>query len=298
MFLKLQPKKTIYITLILLASMINSYTLAQDFKETKYDINGGSKKSNLFNKKKAQREKEYLEICAAFDKVKSLVAKQATAFGTIPIEHKPKALEGKMKEVENRIDSLYFLLKKVDPYTNEGYKKQLKILVQLNDLTYNRVIPIGDIILKTKEIKELKSDYSFRTGSSKLEIGAIDEIKKQILNLEKDIIEWKNYLGNHNEKIFLNNNFKLMVVVDGYADKVGDSKSNLKLSEERAKSVRNEFLKQLEDLKKSYNVSIDIMHYGKGEELPPGIEDNGLENDERRRICRIMSVVGPEKFID
>ena len=172
------------------------------------------------------------------------------------------------------------------------------MLSKLNDLIYGRIKPINEIILKNNEIKELQGDFSFRTGSSKLTESGIEDIKNQILEIEKEIINWKNYLNNHNERIFENDSYKLMIVIDGYADRVGSEKLNLKLSKERAEAVKNEFLKQIKVLTNKYNLIFDIQYYGKGEMLPPGVIDNGQQSDVRRRICRIMSVVGPKQFVE
>jgi outer membrane protein OmpA-like peptidoglycan-associated protein len=119
-----------------------------------------------------------------------------------------------------------------------------------------------------------------------------------VKEISKDIETWKNYVNNNNNRIFSNDKFKLMVVIDGYADSQGSDQYNLSLSEKRAEEVRNEFVKKINILAQNYKVVFDVQYYGKGEALPPGIEDNGMQVDARRRICRIMSVVGPSKFME
>ena len=264
----------------------------------RYDINGGPKKTNILNQKRAEREKYIIDLEKLCKTTKEILEKQKIDLSKVESTHKLSGLEKSRNAIESEINKLFSELDSIDPYSQTGYLKSLEVLSQLNDLIYGRIKPINEIILKNNEIKELKGDFSFTTGSSKLTESGVKDIKNQISEIEKEIINWKNYLNNHNERIFENDSYKLMIVVDGYADKVGSDELNLKLSKERAEAVKNEFLKQIKVLTKSYNLIFDIQYYGKGEMLPPGVTDNGQQSDVRRRICRIMSVVGPKKFVE
>lgn len=288
-------KKTLlfFVVLVLFSCKEN-----KKFTKVQYNINGGQKKVNILNKKKANWERQYLITDSLYKNTKLLLEQQKIALNTIESSHKSEGLEKARDLSEVKINTLYDELKTVDPYSQKGHKRSLEILTEINDLIYNRIIPIGTLIVKNKEIKELQGDFSFKTGSSKLTESGINEIKNQLNQLEKEIVEWKNYINNHNEKIFETDRFKLTVVIEGYADKQGSEKQNLKLSTERAESVRNEFVSQLKTISSKYNLRFDVAYDGKGETLPPGVTDNGKEVDGKRRICRIMSVVGPSKFID
>ena len=268
------------------------------FIKVQYNVNGGQKKVNFLNKKRAEWERQYLKTDSLYRNTKLLLEQQKLALNSIESSHKSEGLEKARNLSEIKINALYDELKKNAPYSQKGHKRSLEILTEINDLIYNRIIPIGSLIVKNKEIKELQGDFSFKTGSSKLTESGINEIKVQLNQLENEIIEWKNYLNNHNERIFETDRFKLTVVIEGYADKQGFAKQNLKLSTDRAESVRNEFISQLKNISIKYNLRYDVNYEGKGEVLPPGLNDNGNLVDVRRRICRIMSVVGPSKFID
>lgn len=287
---------TIFLFLIL--TIMLSCNTSKQFTKARYNINNGSKKVNVINKRKAEWETQYLKTDSLYNSTKVLLAQQKLALSSIESAHKSSGLEKARDVSEEQINLLYEQLKQVNPYSQDGHKKSLEILTQINDLIYNRIIPIGTLIVKNKQIKELQGDFSFKTGSSKLSESGINEIKKQLDQLENDIYEWKGYLNNHNERIFEKDRFKLTVIIEGYADKQGSDKQNLKLSSERAESVRNEFVKQINLLATKHKLLFDVNFEGKGELLPPGVIDNGKEVDSNRRICRIISVVGPSRFVD
>ena len=263
-----------------------------------FDINGGEKNTNIFNIKKAEREKTFLELKKVYETAIDLLKKQKTDIVSIDSGHKPAGIEVSRDSYEVQINELYAELETINPQTNAGYKRSLEMLSEINDLIYNRIAPLDKIISKNKEVKELKGDFSFKTGNYKLTDKGIEEIAKQVSNLEKEIIEWQNYLNNHNERIFANNTFQLMVVIDGYTDVQGTNQINLKLSKDRAEEVEAEFRIQLKKLSLKYKLICNVESNGKGETLPPGVLDNGMKVDSKRRICRIMSVVGPSKFFE
>jgi outer membrane protein OmpA-like peptidoglycan-associated protein len=232
----------------------------KSINKPRYDINGGYKKTNILNQKRAEREKYLIELEKLCKTTKDILEKQKNDLAKVEESHKLSGIEKSRDAVENEINILFSELNSIDVYTQSGYLKSLEVLSKLNDLIYGRIKPIDEIISKNNEIKELKGDFSFSTGSSKLTDSGIKDIKSQISDIEKEIIDWKNYLNNHNEKIFENDSYKLMIVIDGFADKVGSEELNLKLSKERAESVRNEYLKQLKVLTNNYNLIFDIQY--------------------------------------
>jgi len=267
-------------------------------EKPRFRDNGGEIETNVLNKRKVEKERNLIQLEKTYRAAKEILAKQGDDISKIPATHRISKVEQKRLECENKINLLYEELKMINPNTKDGYKRSLEMQVEINDLFNNSIKPLDIIISKNIEVKELQGDFSFKSGSFKLTESGQKDIEVLLQSIENDIIEWKKYVDNHNEQIFSNEVFKLMVVIDGYADKQGSNESNLVLSENRAEEVKNYFEKILTPLSKKYKIIFDIDSYGKGETLPPGIEDNGKETDVRRRICRIMSVVGPKPYME
>lgn len=311
-------RKVSYLSVSLLVFlMISSCGNVDSFSKKKYNIktsriseidkkpiyidNGGEKKTNFLNKRRVEKERNLINLIQlekTYLAAKEILAKQGGDISKIPSTHRISKVEQKRLECENKINLLYEELKLINPNTKEGYKRSLEMQVEINDLFANSIQPLEMIISKNIEVKELQGDFSFKSGSYKLTDSGQKDIELFIQSIENDIIGWTKYVNNYNQQIFSNEVFKLMVVIDGYADKQGSDESNLILSEKRAEEVKNYFEKMLIPLSKKYKVIFDLDAYGKGETLPPGIEDNGKETDVRRRICRIMSVVGPKPYME
>ena len=89
-------------------------------------------------------------------------------------------------------------------------------------------------------------------------------------------------------------------MISGYSDKQGsgDEKSRIKrnqeLSTERAKAVSSEFEKQLKALGVKWKLTYRISFEGKGETLPPSMNEDATKNNPNRRITTIRMVVGPK----
>jgi outer membrane protein OmpA-like peptidoglycan-associated protein len=301
--------------LILFVYFATSCSLISDFSTKKYNANtskssmsraenpryydnGGKIKTNILNKRRVEKERNIIQLEKTYKAAKAILEKQKNSLENIETTHKIDKVEQIRRECEIRINKLYEELKLLDPNTKDGYKRSLEMLTEINDLFANRIQPLEMIISKNIEVKELQGDFSFKTGSFKLTDQGIKDIEKFIQSIENDILIWKKYVNNYNQQLFSNEKFKLMVVIDGYADKQGSDAANLVLSENRAEEVRNEFIKRLSILSKKHKVVFDVKYFGKGETLPPGITDNGMETDSRRRICRIMSVVGPSSYME
>jgi outer membrane protein OmpA-like peptidoglycan-associated protein len=276
----------------------NAKTISSIAKNPKYFDNGGTVRTNFFNKKRVEKEKNIIQLAKTYELAKEILKKQERNLNSLEETHKISKVEQLRYECEIKINRLYDELKNINPNTKEGYKKSLEMLTEINDLFANRIQPLEMIISKNIEVKELQGDFSFKSGSYKLTEKGITDIEKFVQSIENDISNWKKYVNNYNQQIFSNDKFKLIVVIDGYADRQGPDEANLILSENRAEEVRNEFTKKLNMITKKNKILFDIKYYGKGETLPPGITDNGMETDSRRRICRIMSVIGPASYMD
>ena len=304
----------IIIAFFVLTLTITSCTVVENFSSKKYNAktthrgsivenpkyfdNGGTVKTHFLNKKRVEKERNLIQLEKTYRAAKAILDKQKNSLNTLPSTHKISKVEQLRNACEAKINQLYEELKTIDPNTKDGYKRSLEMLTEINDLFANRIQPLEIIISKNVEVKELQGDFSFKSGSFKLTENGLKDIEQFILSIENDIMNWRKYVNNSNQQIFSNEKFKLMVVIDGYADKQGADEANLILSENRAEEVRNEFVKRLNVLTKKYKVIFDIKYYGKGESLPPGIIDNGMETDSRRRICRIMSVIGPSSYME
>lgn len=250
-----------------------------------YKANGGEKPTTIFNKRKVDNEARNMALYAAL--TNTLGPGPTFTTGTIVDTEIEKVRVGIQKE----IDELFNKLNAIDPLRNKDHEKYLEITTQLNDLIYKKIKPYQ--AFKKKTIIKIESGISFNTGKSTLKTAGYDELISIIRNIELDILKWKEYVDDHNQKIFENDNYKLTVHIAGYADKQGNSADNLNLSKERAFSIKAAFFEELKKLSLKYNIDPHIDDEGKGEELPPGVIDNGKDNDERRRICLISSVIGP-----
>jgi outer membrane protein OmpA-like peptidoglycan-associated protein len=305
-------KTTLLITI--LSWFFSSCTVVESFSTRKYNTktthnssivenpkyldNGGTIRTNFINKRRVEKERNLIHLEKTYRAAKKILDNQKNSLNTLETSHRISKVEKMRMDCEIKINQLYEELKTIDPNTKDGYKRSLEMLREINDLFANRIQPLEMIISKNVEIKELQGDFSFKSGSFKLTENGLQDIEKFIISIENDIISWKKYVNNNNQQIFSNEKFKIMVVIDGYADKQGPDNANLILSENRAEEVRNEFTKRLNVLTKKYKLIFDVKYYGKGEMLPPGITDNGMETDSRRRICRIMSVIGPSSYME
>jgi outer membrane protein OmpA-like peptidoglycan-associated protein len=205
-----------------------------------------------------------------------------------------------LNKLIERTQQIIDLLNETDPYSPAGNEKALRLAVELNDLLYNYVYPIGELIVSNKEIKNISADISFDTGSSILTKPGKVAITQLIETITKDIAEWKVYLDQHNENIFDEEEYKTILIINGYSDLQGTgnaserSEKNLELSKKRAAAVAVEFEKQLSELNAKLKLTYNVKFYGQGESLPPKQVENGKVNNPDRRITTISMVVGPK----
>lgn len=267
------------------------------YKGNKHNGKEGKTKVNILNSKKSKWEKAHIEHLELIEKTKQDLAYFRQKFDELDSSQKINQVNELLNSLNKEIELLYEKLNSIDIYTTEGYEEGLKLSAQLNDLIYQRIMPTGTII-KKMTIRNINADTDFSTGSSKLSQNGINTIEKVVSEILQEINNWKNYLDNHNEKIFNQDKIILKINVNGYADMQGAKDYNQKLSEDRANSVEVELNKQLKLISDKYNISFKIEPKGWGEtSIPPGVTPNGKKNDPARRVVTIVCVTGPSLLI-
>ena len=287
--------------LVLLYSCKDSGVLVKPkYKTTVFHGQQGDTEVNAFNRKQAEREKSLAAEIEKSEQALSVLKEQQKMFYSIDSTERIKEIDDQLTRLIARTEEIIKSLNETDPYTPEGHEKSLRLAQELNDLLYKYVVPLGDLIAANKELKNIAADISFDTGSAiisedgkKLITGMLDSIKS-------DIQGWRNYLDNHNENVFSDEDYSTILIISGYSDKqgLGDEKTrterNQVLSEARAKAVAAEFEKQLKSLDVKWKLSFRISYEGKGEILPPSVSDDKQKNNPNRRVTTIRMVVGPK----
>jgi outer membrane protein OmpA-like peptidoglycan-associated protein len=261
----------------------------------------GKTEVNAFNKNRAEREKLMAETIEKADVAKRKLEEQQAILNSIDSTERIGDLDNKLKSIFQRTQEIIDELNNTSPYSSAGQEKTLKLAAELNDLMYNYINPLSKLVESNKEVVRLGSDINFSTGSAVLSKEGKKKISQLVDNIASEIEKWKAYLNHHNENIFSNSEFKTIVLVNGYADMQGSmdaearKKSNLDLSEKRAKAVAEELNTQLADLKTKYNLSFDVQSKGRGEELPnDNVSTSKKGESAARRISSISLVVGPK----
>ena len=77
------------------------------------------------------------------------------------------------------------------------------------------------MIASNKEVRKIGGDISFDAGSSVLNKAGKKEISKLVGSMDKDLEMWSEYLKDHNADVFNDSIYRLMIVVNGYADEQG-----------------------------------------------------------------------------
>jgi outer membrane protein OmpA-like peptidoglycan-associated protein len=270
------------------------------FKTTVFRGVQGETEVNNFNRKQAEREKSLAATLEKADEALRRLEDQKKMFYSIDSSERINEIDVQLDKLIARTKQIIDLLNETDPYSPAGNEKALRLAVELNDLLYNYVYPIGELIVSNKEIKNISADISFDTGSSILTKPGKVAITQLIETITKDIAEWKVYLDQHNENIFDQEEYKTILIINGYSDLQGTgnaserSEKNLELSKKRAAAVAVEFEKQLTELNTKLKLTYNVKFYGQGENLPPKQVENGKVNNPDRRITTISMVVGPK----
>ena len=270
------------------------------FKTTIFRGVQGETEVNNFNRKQAEREKSLAATLEKADEALRRLEDQKKMFYSIDSSERINEIDVQLDKLIARTKQIIDLLNETDPYSPAGNEKSLRLAIELNDLLYNYVYPIGELIVSNKEIKNISADISFDTGSSILTKQGKVAITQLIESITKDIAEWKVYLDQHNENIFDQEDYKTILIINGYSDLQGTgnaterSEKNLELSKKRAAAVAAEFEKQLAELNTKLKLTYNVKFYGQGENLPPKQVENGKVNNPDRRITTISMVVGPK----
>ena len=270
------------------------------FKTTIFRGVQGETEVNNFNRKQAEREKSLAATLEKADEALRRLEDQKKMFYSIDSSERIQEIDVQLDKLIERTKQIIDLLNETDPYSPAGNEKALRLAVELNDLLYNYVYPIGELIVSNKEIKNISADISFDTGSSVLTKQGKLAITVLIETITKDIAEWKVYLNQHNENVFDQEEYKTILIINGYSDLQGAgnatdrAEKNLELSKKRAAAVAAEFEKQLAELNTKLKLTYNVKFYGQGESLPPKQVENGKVNNPDRRITTISMVVGPK----
>jgi outer membrane protein OmpA-like peptidoglycan-associated protein len=287
-------------SLALFACKDTGVLLKPKFKTTIFRGVQGETDVNNFNRKQAEREKSLAATLEKADEALRRLEDQKKMFYSIDSSERIQEIDVQLDKLIERTKQIIDLLNETDPYSPAGNEKALRLAVELNDLLYNYVYPIGELIVSNKEIKNISADISFDTGSSVLTKQGKLAITVLIETITKDIAEWKVYLNQHNENVFDQEEYKTILIINGYSDLQGAgnatdrAEKNLELSKKRAAAVAAEFEKQLAELNTKLKLTYNVKFYGQGENLPPKQVENGRVNNPDRRITTISMVVGPK----
>ena len=271
------------------------------FETTTYKGEKGNKEVNNLNKNRADREKEHFIALEKADEAKRLVEKEQAEMNKIDTSERVGEIELALQKIYERTQQIINELNEISPYSINGHQKTLKLATELNDLMQNYIKPLTKMIESNKEVKKIGGDISFNVGSAILNNNGKKEISKLIKSIKVDMTDWNQYLEDHNVNIFKDSIYRLMIVVNGYADAQGDGSENarksknLELSKLRAKAVADEIIEQVNKYNFGHEIMIDIDIKGRGEAYPPNLSEKDIKvNSAERRISRISMVVGPK----
>ena len=287
---------------LLFVSCASKKTLRKPiFETTTYKGEKGNKEVNNLNKNRAQREKEHFLALEKADEAKRLVEKEQAEMNKIDTSERVGEIELALQKIYERTQQIIEELNEISPYSINGHQKTLKLAAELNDLMQNYIEPLNRMIESNKEVKKIGGDISFNVGSSNLNNTGKKEISKLIKSIKSDMADWNKYLEDHNANIFKDSVYRLMIVVNGYADAQGDGSEserkakNLELSKLRAEAVADEIIEQVNKYNFGHEIMIDINIKGRGEAYPPNLSEKDIKiNSAGRRISRISMVVGPK----
>ena len=265
------------------------------FETTTYKGEKGDKGVTNLNKNRAEREKEHFMALEKADEAKRILEAEQVEMNKIDTTERVGEIELALQKIYERTEKIIEELNSTSPYSFNGHEKTLKLAAELNDLMQNYIEPLTKMIESNKEVKKIGGDISFNVGSSDLNNNGKKEISKLIKSIKIDIKNWGDYLGDHNVNIFKDSVYRLMIIVNGYADAQGDEQKNLQLSKLRAEAVANEILEQVNKYDFGQELLIDVDIKGRGEATPPNLDESELKaNSPERRISRISMVVGPK----
>ncbi|RYZ76999.1 MAG: hypothetical protein EOP04_31450, partial [Proteobacteria bacterium] len=212
--------------------------------------NGGKRKTNFLNRGKVKREAFYLEACRLIKSLQMVVVNnKVDKTSTVDT-----SIVAAIVASNKRLDEISELVNKIDPRDTKEYEKLLVLLQELRDIKCKMIDPITKFLYK--KTNRLYSDVAFSTGSSQISKRGSLEIERMVAGIERDIEEWRSYVSECNERVFEKDLFVLIIDISGYADQRGGEKSNMILSENRAKAVKLELIRELNALVKAKGIMV------------------------------------------
>jgi|TARA_B100000767_G_C19777255_1_gene543387 outer membrane protein OmpA-like peptidoglycan-associated protein len=296
-------KSILYLSIIfVLSSCATNNSLRKPvFETTTYKGQTGDKEVTNGNKNRAEREKSLFLAMEKADAAQRIVEQQKAEMEKIDSTERVEDIELALVKIYERTELIIAELNETSPYSMSGHKRTLELAEELNNLLQNYIEPLKKMIESNKEVRKIGGDISFEPGSADLSKSGRKEISKLVNSMEDDKAMWEDYLTDHNANIFNDSVFKLMIVINGYADEQGSSNENDRkqknklLSEKRAQAVSDELMKQFKAQKSSADLIIDVEINGRGEMLPPEINAaQAKKNSAERRISRVSMVLGPK----
>tara|TARA_B100001287_G_scaffold274728_1_gene280676 strand:- start:2471 stop:3304 length:834 start_codon:yes stop_codon:yes gene_type:complete len=271
------------------------------FETTTYKGQTGEKEVTKANKNRAEREKALYQAMEKADAAQRIVEQQKVEINKIDTTERVKDIELALVKIYERTEDIIAELNQTSPYSLNGHKKTLELAKELNMLLQNYIEPLKKMIKSNKEVRKIGGDISFDAGSAYLNKAGKKEISKLVSSMQEDKLMWDKYLLDHNANIFNDSVYRLMIVINGYADEQGTGnenermKKNKLLSEKRAQAVSDELMKQFKSQKTDVELIIDVEINGRGEMLPPEIDEAQAKKDSpERRISRVSMVLGPK----
>lgn len=292
-----------FLSIILLVSSCatNNSLRKPIFNTTTYKGQTGEKEVTNINKSRAEREKDLYLAMEKADATKRILEQQQGEMEKIDTTERVDDIELALLKIYERTEIIITELNSTSPYSMSGHERTLELAAELNDLLQNYIEPLKKMIESNKQIRKIGGDISFDPGSADLNKSGRKEIEKLANSIDKDLKMWKDYLMNHNANVFNDSLYRLMIIVNGYADEQGRGNDNDRkeknkiLSEKRAQSVADELMKQIQSKEIKPQLIIDIEINGRGELLPPNMtESTAKKNSPDRRISRVSMVLGPK----
>ena len=301
--MKVSNKSILYFSIIFLISSCatNNNLRKPVFETTTYKGQTGDKEVTNANKNRAEREKALFLAMEKADAAQRIVEQQKQEMDKIDTTERVEDIEIALVKIYQRTEEIITELNETSLHSMNGHKKTLELAEELNNLLQNYIEPLKKMIESNKEVRKIGGDISFEAGSADLKNSGRKEISKLVSFIQDDKEMWDNYLLNHNSNVFNDSIFKLMIVINGYADEQGTGNENERkeknklLSEKRAQAVSDELMKQFKAQKNNVELIIDVEINGRGEMLPPEInETQAKKNSPERRISRVSMVIGPK----
>lgn len=292
-----------FLSIILLVSSCatNNSLRKPIFNTTTYKGQTGEKEVTNINKSRAEREKDLYLAMEKADATKRILEQQQGEMEKIDTTERVDDIELALLKIYERTEIIITELNSTSPYSMSGHERTLELAAELNDLLQNYIEPLKKMIESNKQVRKIGGDISFDPGSADLNKSGRKEIEKLANSIDKDLKMWKDYLMNHNANVFNDSLYRLMIIVNGYADEQGRGNDNDRkeknkiLSEKRAQSVADELMKQIQSKEIKPQLIIDIEINGRGELLPPNMtESTAKKNSPDRRISRVSMVLGPK----